>query len=63
MTGGDGPEVTQPQRGALEAISRRFETLSRFGLRHKPNETLLAEWRAAVDAQLAALGLHEQEGQ
>ncbi|SCB13421.1 Phenylacetic acid catabolic protein [Rhizobium multihospitium] len=39
------------------AGSARFETLSRFGLRHTPNETLLAEWRADVDAQLSALGL------
>ena len=38
--------------------SARFETLSRFGLRHTPNETLLAEWRAEVDAQLSALGLN-----
>ena len=38
--------------------SARFETLSRFGLRHTPNETLLAEWRAAVDAQLSALNLN-----
>ena len=38
--------------------SARFETLSRFGLRHTPNETLLAEWQADVDAQLSALGLN-----
>src|SRR5690606_5419953 len=38
--------------------SARFETLSRFGLRHTPNETLLAKWRAEVDAQLSALGLN-----
>jgi ring-1,2-phenylacetyl-CoA epoxidase subunit PaaA len=37
--------------------SARFETLSRFGLRHTPNETLLADWQAEVDAQLSALGL------
>ncbi|MFC3073770.1 Phenylacetic acid catabolic protein [Shinella pollutisoli] len=38
--------------------SVRFTTLSRFGLRHTPNETLLAEWRAAVDAELSALDLN-----
>ncbi|NTF44555.1 Phenylacetic acid catabolic protein [Rhizobium rhizogenes] len=38
--------------------SARFETLSRFGLRHTPNETLLAEWQADVDAQLSALRLN-----
>jgi len=38
--------------------SPRFETLSRFGLRHTPNETLLAEWQADVDAQLSALRLN-----
>ena len=26
------------------ANSARFETLSRFGLRHRPNEALLADW-------------------
>jgi len=37
--------------------SRRYATLARFGLRHTPNEHLLAEWQAAIDAepQLAAL--------
>jgi 1,2-phenylacetyl-CoA epoxidase catalytic subunit len=39
------------------AGSARFETLSRFGLRHTANETLLAAWQADVDAQLSALGL------
>ena len=38
--------------------SARFETLSRFGLRHTPNETLLAEWQVDVDAQLSALELN-----
>jgi len=37
--------------------SGRYDTLSRFGLRHTPNETLLAEWQADVDAQLSALKL------
>ena len=37
--------------------SAHYETLARFGLRHTPNETLLAAWQADVDAQLAALKL------
>jgi len=37
--------------------SARYGTLSRFGLRHTPNETLLAEWQADVEAQLSALKL------
>ena len=37
--------------------SARFETLKRFGLRHRPNEALLADWTAAVRATLAPLGL------
>ena len=37
--------------------SARFEMLTRLGLRHTPNETLLAEWEADVDAQLSALRL------
>ena len=37
--------------------STRFDMLRRFGLRHTPNETLLAEWQAATDAQLSALNL------
>ncbi|MEI2301471.1 Phenylacetic acid catabolic protein [Ensifer sp. MJa1] len=37
--------------------SARYATLARFGLRHTPNETLLAEWQADVDAQLGALKL------
>ena len=38
--------------------SKRFETLSRFGLRHTPNETLSATWQAEVDTKLAALNLN-----
>lgn len=38
--------------------SARYETLARFGLRHTPNEALLTEWQAAVNAQLAALNLN-----
>ncbi|MDQ0559898.1 1,2-phenylacetyl-CoA epoxidase catalytic subunit [Rhizobium mesoamericanum] len=40
------------------AASARYETLARFGLRHTPNEALLSEWQAAVNAQLAALNLN-----
>ena len=37
--------------------STRYGTLSRLGLRRTPNETLLAEWQAGVEAQLSALKL------
>jgi len=37
--------------------STRFETLKRFGLRHRPNEALLADWTARVQSTLAPLGL------
>ena len=37
--------------------SARFETQKRFGLRHRPNEALLADWTASVRATLAPLGL------
>jgi len=37
--------------------SARFETQKRFGLRHRPNEALLADWTAQVQATLAPLGL------
>ena len=40
------------------SASTRYETLARFGLRHTPNEALLSEWQAAIDAQLAALNLN-----
>ena len=39
------------------ANSSRFETLKRFGLRHRPNEALLADWTALVASTLAPLGL------
>jgi ring-1,2-phenylacetyl-CoA epoxidase subunit PaaA len=39
------------------AGSARFETLKRFGLRHRRNEELLAEWSARADERMAALGL------
>jgi ring-1,2-phenylacetyl-CoA epoxidase subunit PaaA len=41
-----------------QAGSARYETLKRFGLRHRPNEALLADWTAAVSMQLAALNLN-----
>ena len=37
--------------------SARFETQKRFGLRHRPNEALRADWTASVAATLAPLGL------
>ena len=37
--------------------SARFETQKRFGLRHRPNEALLADWTASVRTALAPLGL------
>ena len=37
--------------------SARFETLQRFGLRHRRNEDLLADWRARIEAILAPLRL------
>lgn len=36
------------------AGSTRFETLRRFGLRHEPNEVLLARWNELADARLRA---------
>lgn len=39
------------------AGSARFDTLRRFGLRHTPNETLLAAWEGDVARHLAALSL------
>ena len=39
------------------AKSSRFDTLRRFGLRHTPNETLVAEWRAQVETKVGGLGL------
>lgn len=38
--------------------SARFNTLRRFGLRHVANQTLLAAWKADVDAMLSTLNLH-----
>ena len=39
------------------ANSSRFETLRRFGLRHRSNEALRADWEREVEARLGALGL------
>lgn len=39
------------------AGSQRYETLARFGLRHTPNEQLLARWEAQVKEDLAEVGL------
>lgn len=39
------------------AGSARYDTLAKFGLRHTPNETLLARWEALAAERLAALGL------
>lgn len=39
------------------AGSARYDTLRKFGLRHTPNETLLARWDTLVTDHLAALGL------
>lgn len=38
--------------------SSRFDTLSRFGLRRTPNETLLSRWQQDVNALLERLGLN-----
>ena len=38
--------------------SSRFGTLSRFGLRRTPNETLLSRWQQDVNALLERLGLN-----
>lgn len=39
------------------ANSNRYDTQARFGIRHTPNETLLARWNALADEHLGALGL------
>jgi ring-1,2-phenylacetyl-CoA epoxidase subunit PaaA len=41
-----------------QAGSVRFETLKRFGLRRRPNEALLADWTAEIDAMLSTLRLN-----
>lgn len=38
------------------ARSARYDTQARFGLRHAPNEDLLARWEGLVQEHLAALG-------
>lgn len=40
------------------AGSGRYPTLSRFGLRHSPNEALLARWEELLSAKLGPLGLN-----
>ncbi len=40
------------------ARSARFDTQAKFGLRHAPNETLLARWDAAVSETLGPIGLN-----
>lgn len=39
------------------AGSKRYDTLKKFGLRHAPNEDLLARWETLAAEHLAALGL------
>ncbi|HET6607185.1 MAG TPA: Phenylacetic acid catabolic protein [Rhodopila sp.] len=39
------------------AASPRFEALRKFGLRHTPNEVLLSEWTAALDAALSRVAI------
>lgn len=64
------PEGREQARGAVafwqprvaasfgQAGSSRYETLKRFGLRHRPNEALLEDWTTAVRQQLAMLNLN-----
>ncbi len=40
------------------AASSRFELLKRFGLRHRPNSELLAQWNLELDSALAELRLN-----
>ncbi len=46
------------EAGFGPAGSSRFATLARFGLRHRPNEALLADWRAETGALLSQLNLN-----
>lgn len=41
-----------------QADSTRFETLKKFGLRHRTNAAMLADWTKDVDALLAQLKLN-----
>lgn len=43
--------------GFGSANSARYETLARFGLRHTPNEVLLARWQTLANEHLAVFGL------
>lgn len=49
----------QPRVAATFGVagSARYDTLARFGLRHTPNESLLARWQAALAETLGPLGL------
>lgn len=39
------------------AGSKRYDALNRFGLRHKTNDALLAEWREKIEGLFAELGI------
>lgn len=43
--------------------SARFDMLRRFGLRHRTNEAMAADWAARVAAALAPLGLEDALGE
>ncbi len=53
-----------PRVAASFGVSRsaRHDMLAKLGLRHEPNEALLARWQADIAAELAALGLTTKEG-
>jgi 1,2-phenylacetyl-CoA epoxidase catalytic subunit len=40
-----------------QAASPRFEMLRKFGLRHRPNEVLIAEWTTALDGALSRVAI------
>lgn len=40
--------------------SGRYDMLARLGLRHTPNEALLATWQSAIGSELSTLGLAEE---
>lgn len=41
-----------------QSDSVRFETLKKFGLRHRPNAALLADWTGTIDTLLASMKLN-----
>ncbi len=49
--------IPRVEAGFGPAKSTRFETLSRFGLRHRTNADLLADWQAETGRILAQLDL------